>query len=255
MIEEFLHLISTHVAPLFGFVGQHAFMGGTAVIVAPGLALTAKHVIQEIADHFGCNSSSPSIELDVYVAQLNTGACWYACRTSSWVGTDIAVLSLRVRNEAARTARINRLAMTVDPPPEDTTVTALGYPHTELTIPRNDPDFLKINFSITPTISEGRVIKIHPSLRDAVNLRFPCFAVGAEFTAGMSGGAVFNEQRELCGLVCSGGEGELKDYSNATSIWPMTLIPVKIPEEIPPYVGVTPGETYKLLDLARLGYL
>ena len=252
---EFVHPISRHIAPIYAFAGQHAVVGGTAVIVAPGLAVTASHVVDEIKTQFGYDKSSRNIKLDVYVSQLNTGASWHVCRYSSWIGTDITVLSLKARNDEARSASVERLAMTVDPPIVGTKVTALGYPGTGLTIPRNDLDVLELDFSITPTVSEGEVIEVHRSLRDSANLRFPCFAVNAEFTAGMSGGAVFNQSKELCGLVCSGGEGELKDYSYSTSVWPMAIIPVTLPDDIPPHAGITVGETYKLLDLARLGYV
>jgi hypothetical protein len=252
---EFSHPISTYVATLSGFVDTRAFVGGTAVIIAPGFAITASHVIEEIWAQFGYDRSAKNIELDIYVNQLTTGACWYVCHASSWIGTDITVLSLKARNEQARSASIGRLPIAVDPPPPEANVTALGYPNTELTIPRNDHNVLEMNFSITPTVSEGTVIEIHRSFRDTANLRFPCFAVNAEFTAGMSGGAVFDQSRQLCGLVCSGGKGELKEYSPAVSAWPMAIIPVTVPEGIPPFAGIIPGETYKLLDLARLGYI
>lgn len=252
---EFLHPISTHVAPLCGFEGQRAFAGGTAVIVAPGLAITASHVLDGIWTQFGYDRSSKNIQLDVYLNQLNTGACWYVSHASSWVGTDITVLSLTARNDKARSACVGRLALTVDPPAVGTKVTALGYPGTGLTIPRNDRDLLEMSFTVTPTVSEGEVIEVHRSLRDSANLRFPCFAVNAEFSAGMSGGAVFNENRELCGLVCSGGEGELKEYSHSTSAWPLAIIPVELPDDIEPYPGIVSGKPYRMLDLARIGYL
>ena len=116
-IEEFLHPITTHIVPLYGFTGQRAFVGGTATIIAPGLAVTASHVMDAITAHFGYTRNSKNIELDIYVTQLNTGACWYACHQSSWVGTDITILSLQARNEVAQKAPVNRLPMTVDPPP------------------------------------------------------------------------------------------------------------------------------------------
>jgi hypothetical protein len=254
-VEEFLHPISGHVAPLFAFIGQEAYVGGTAVIVAPRIAVTANHVLRAITEHFGCSLSSQNIEMDLYVAQFSSGAFWYVSNASAWVGADIAVLSLRPRNDVARHQVAARLAMTVDPPPVGSMVTALGYPNTKFIIPQSDPDLVEMHFSITPTVSEGKVLQVHPSFRDSANLRFPCFSVDAEFDAGMSGGAVFNEHRELCGLVCSGGRGELRNYSHAASIWPMTIIPVKVPEDAPSYEGVLGGETYKLLELARLGYV
>ncbi len=254
-VTEFLHPISSHVAPLCGILGERAYVGGTAVIIAPGLAITALHVLDEICAQFGHDRLTRNIELDLYVNQLNTGACWYVCHASSWVGTDIAVLSLKARNEIAQSAVIDRLPIAVDPPISGAKVTALGYPGTLLTISRNDQEVTEMNFSITPTVSEGEVTEIHQSRHDSVILRFPCFSVNAEFSAGMSGGAVFNQNRQLCGLVCAGGEGELRDYSHAVSAWPMAIIPVTIPDSIPPFVGVIPGETYKLLELAQLGYV
>lgn len=254
-VAEFLHPISTHVAPICGILGQRTVVGGTAVIIAPGLAITASHVFDEIFTKFDFDRSSKNIKFDLYVNQLSTGACWYVCHVSSWVGTDITVLSLKARNEVARSASIDRLPIEVDPPIPGAQVTALGYPKTKLTIPRNDQDVLKMNFSITPTVSEGEVIEVHRTHRDTVLRPFPCFSVNAEFTAGMSGGAVFNQSRQLCGLVCTGGKGELKDHSYATSIWPMAIIPVTVPDSIPSFAGITPGETYKLLYLARLGYV
>jgi hypothetical protein len=252
---EFIHPISTYIAPLCGFAGKRAFVGGTAVIVAPGLAIAASHVLDEIRAQFGFDRSSKNIELDIYVNQLNTGACWYVCHASSWVGTDITVLSLKPRNDNARSASVGRLPVTVDPPTVGTNVTALGYPGTGLTIPQNDRDVLKMNFSITPTVSEGEVVEVHRSFRDSANLRFPCFAVNAGFTAGMSGGAVFNASKELCGLVCSGGEGEFKNYSHSVSSWPLAIIPVTLADDIPSYAGVTAGMQYRMLDLARVGYI
>lgn len=254
-IAEFLHPISTHVAPLSGFIGLNSFVGGTAVIIAPGLAITASHVLSEILTQLSSNRSSHNINLDLYINQLNTGACWYVSHASSWIGTDITILSLKARNDAARSTSINRLPMAVDPPEPGTHVTALGYPKSNLTITQNDEDVLKMNFDITPTVSEGNVIEVHRTHRDSVLLPFPCFSVNAEFTAGMSGGAVFNQKRQLCGLVCTGGEGALKDHSYATSIWPTALIPVTIPDIIPSFTGITPGETYKFLYLAKLEYI
>jgi len=254
-LYEFFHPISTYVTPLCAFVGQEGYVIGTAVILAPGIAVAASHVIQDILKKYGLGHKDSNIELDLYVMQLNTGACWYVSNSSSWVGTDITVLSLVPRNDIAANIKIEKLPINVDPPPESSKISALGYPDTKLTIPQNDSDITKLNISITPTVSEGKVLDIHHSFRDRAILRFPCFTVDAEFLGGMSGGAVFNENRELCGLVCVGGKGELRNYSHAVSIWPMSIIPVVIPDPISEYEDIKPGQTYKILELAKLGYI
>jgi hypothetical protein len=254
-MEEFLHPISNHVVPIYAFSGQEAYAAGTAVIIAPGLSVTASHVLQGLLEHFANNKLQDNIELDIYLTQFNTGATWYVSRAGTWVGTDISVLSLVPRNEIAAEIEVSPLQITVDPPNIGDAVIAYGYPKTEFNVPRNDSEQTELNFTITPTLSEGSVTEIHSSMRDSVNLRFPCFAVNAEYSSGMSGGAVFNQDRELCGLVCSGGNGELINYSHATSIWPMSIIPVTMPSGIPSHESVVSGDTYKMLDLARHGYI
>src|SRR5438132_11607145 len=112
-IEEFCHPISAHVARLFAFEGLHGYVAGTAVLVAPALAMTARHVIEGLLAHFGRDAwKAPEIQLDVYIYQANIGAVWYVAHTSAWVGTDIAVLTLRPRNDTARVNVINRLPLT-----------------------------------------------------------------------------------------------------------------------------------------------
>jgi len=254
-IEEFLHPISSYVMPIYAFSGHKSYAAGTAVIIAPCLAVTANHVLQGLLEHFGYNQLNNNIELDIYLTQFNTGATWYVCNTSTWVGTDITVLSLVPRNKIAEEIEFNPLQITVDPPNIGDMVCAYGYPNTELNIHRNDSEQTHLKFTISPTLSEGSVIEIHRSMRDSVNLRFPCFAVNAEYSSGMSGGAVFNQDRDLCGLVCSGGEGELINYSHAVSIWPMSIIPVTIPSNIPSQCSVVLGAKYKMLDLAKQGYI
>lgn len=252
-IDEQLHPLSSYITPVYGFRDKHAYVGGTATIIAPGLAVTASHVMSSIMTHFGYAEDSTGIELDVYVTQIQTGASWYVSHQSYWIGTDIAILSLQARNDEAQVASVGQLRMTVDPPLANSTVTALGYPGTELSIDSNDSEELKLRFSVVPTISEGSVIEVHPSFRDTAILRFPCFSVAAKFAAGMSGGAVFNENCELCGLVCSGGKGQLANYSHAASIWPMSLIPVTIPKGVSSDYRLARDRQYKLLELARRG--
>lgn len=251
--DEFLHSISRCVTPLIGFSGERAVVGGTAVLIAPGIAVTAAHVLEEILVQFGYNQNSKDVALDIYLTQPNSGASWYVCGSHTWVGTDISVLNIKPRNEVAQGTSIHRLLISVDPPNVGATVTALGYPGTKLAVQRNDNDVLKMCFEVTPTLLSGVVTDVHADYRDRVNIRFPCFAVNAEFSAGMSGGAVFNSDKELCGLVCAGGEGALKDHSYAVSIWPTSIIPVMLHEAHSLAPDAIVGKSYKLLELARFG--
>ncbi len=253
-VEEMQHRHSSQVVPIFAFSGSTSIVAGTAVLIAPGIALTAQHVMEEIRERF-CQPKTGNANLDIYVFQLATGAVWYVCNASHWIGTDIAVLSLRPRNEIASGTALRRIELTVDPPAIGETITAIGFPKSELNIPRNESDVLELNFTLLPTVSEGRVSEVHASLRDSANIRFPSFSVEAEFSGGMSGGPVFNERAQVCGLVCSGGEGDLSQYAVATSIWPACIVPALVPEDVPPHEGVRAGQSIQFIDLARVGYI
>ena len=257
--EEFNHPIMSHVVPIFAFKKQQCLVGGTAVLIAPHFAFTAKHVLEYLLSEFGYDiRKKVNVALDIYLHQISTGCIWYVSQTFAWIGTDIVLLRLHPRTDNAKTYNIDRIPMTVDPPDLGSEITGLGYPATKMELRRNDNEVTDIKLEITPTVSTGRVTDIHRSMRDSSMLDFPCFSVGAQFSSGMSGGAVFNNKKELCGLVCSGsdvGDGQDEPYANAVSIWPSMIISLTLnPGGLTPN-GLEIGQSYKILDLARLGYL
>jgi Trypsin-like peptidase domain len=254
-IEELYHPISSHIVPVFAFRGDKQVVGGTAVLIAPLLAFTAKHVIEHILHEFGSDLLQTNTELDIYLIQPMAGCIWYVSQTSAWIGSDICLLRLHPRNDLASRSNITRLSLTVDPPAANTEISAIGYPSSKLKINCNDSEYTDLMLDLQPTISTGRVSEVHREYRDSSMLPFPCFSVEAHFSSGMSGGAVFNEKRQLCGLVCNGGEGLLEGHSNAVSIWPSMLITTKFDQHTLVPASLESCKEYNVLDLAKLGYL
>lgn len=257
--EEFRHPIMDQVMPLIAFEDQNGLVAGTCVLIAPYLALTARHVVETIHRHFGKDAwKDKNVNLDIYPTQFNTGRIWYVSQVFGWVGTDIAFLRLQPRSEQAKKPDPQLLKMAVDPPAIGSEITALGYSKTEIAVEKNDHEVTALKLSIYPTVSVGIVTEIHRSLRDKTMLNFPSFSVNARFSAGMSGGAVFNNRKELCGLVCSGLEDDQdrnEDYSNAVSIWPSMLIKMKFNSGDYLPAELEPNCQYSALELARLGYI
>jgi len=255
--EEFRHPIMDQVMPVIAFEGRNGLVAGTCVLIAPYLALTARHVVEAIHRSFGCDAwKDKNAKLDVYPIQFNTGRIWYVSQVFAWIGTDIAFLRLQPRSEQAKTPDSQFLKMTVDPPAIGSEITASGYPKTEITVERNDHEVTALKLNIYPTVSTGIVTEIHRSLRDKTMLNFPAFSVNARFPAGMSGGAVFNDKKELCGLVCSGledGQDRNGDYSNAVSIWPSMIIKMEFNSGDYLPSGLEPNRQYSALKLAQLG--
>lgn len=61
-----------------------------------------------------------------------------------------------------------------------------------------------MKYQLKPSTSIGIVTDVFPEKRDSSLLSFPSYDVEAHFIGGMSGGPIFNEAGELCGLICSG---------------------------------------------------
>lgn len=260
--EEFFHPIMSHVFPLFAFEGGDGIIGGTCVLVANNFALTAKHVMEYIFEKFDIDISNSkktaNVSLDVYILHAGTGHIWYVSQCFSWIGTDIMLLRLHPRSESTKKYIPKRLGITVDPPKVGSVVTAIGYPFSEILIHRNDDEMTKLGLTLKPTVSVGLVSEIYHSHRDMSLLKFPSFSVDACFSAGMSGGAVFNEKKELCGLICAGlneNSEEGSFYSNAVSIWPSMIIPITLNDDGKIPHGLEANKPYRVIDLARNGFL
>ena len=93
--------------------------------------------------------------------------------------------------------------------------------------------------------------EVHEQNRDAVMLPFPCFRTNAQFDHGMSGGPIFNEAVELCGLICSGfPPSEEGCVSYGASLWPSMATELDLP-----YEGFASGAKYPCIELARRGII
>ena len=106
----------------------------------------------------------------------------------------------------------------------------------------------QVEFGLNPTTSPGVVTEVYPESRDSALLSFPCFEIEALFIGGMSGGPIFNEAGELCGLICAGFDHAPVAYG--VVLWPM--IGMRIDHSIP---GVANKGPYTILEVVRSGLL
>ena len=243
------------MSPLIAFEGSRGLIAGSCVLLSPYLALTAKHVIEEIERHFGKDRLS---SLDIYIIHFNSQYIWYVSYISSWIGTDISALVLLPRNEQVKLCNFSNLLMTVDPPLVDSAVTAIGYHKSQINVDRNDSEITNLSLNLNPIVSTGLVHEIHQSIRDVSLINFPSFSIKAHFKSGMSGGAVFNDKKELAGLICSGFDVELENdegHATAVSLWPSLIIKVKFTSQNYFPRGIELNKEYSLKELATLGCL
>jgi hypothetical protein len=114
------------------------FPSGTAVVISRGLAITARHVVDDYFERFGCKTEggpiAPKFRLLSYLAlregrgliPLTIGRMWLQPTT------DIALLELQWdhRVDPGRQWNVPNLALT--PPPLGSRIAVLGYPNSHI---------------------------------------------------------------------------------------------------------------------------
>ena len=250
------HAITEIALPVMGFEAteERERPSGSAVLVAPNLAVTALHVIQDYRRFFEERelslTSTGDMAFAVILHQYRDGRLfsWRAVRMRTAEPLDVALLELIPTHPLPRdfTWRLPKLQLT--PPKVGVRVQAIGYPHSLIREHSNDKWWEQ-----TPVVSTGIVREVHVRQRDAGMNRFPCFQTDARFDGGMSGGPVFTADKSLCGIVCSSlPPSDVADEhaSYASLLWPLMGL----------YVSAEPGsvestELVRFRDLVSDGRL
>lgn len=190
---------------------------GSAVLVHPGIAITAKHVVSDwlsdiAAGHAGAVCQAPTEK------QL---LLWDVVSIYSLDSGDIALLMLRYRADlpTENNFYVNRL--TTRMPAVGDRVFLAGFT-TETGLVDISPE---ISLRGEMRIGVGKVIDVWPSGRDRVMLPSAAFAVDCPAFGGMSGGPVFDKGGEIIGLVSSSSEGD--EIAYVSHIWPALVGPIE----------------------------
>ena len=227
---------------------------GSGVFVGDRLIMTARHVVQWYWDTY----SDSRVRMDrpgkkmadfgmfAVQAQGNNAepALWAANKVAVCPYSDLALISVVPVNELAKTQPpLVPLRLNILPPMKGEKIAAFGYASTRVTAESGQ----QLKFQLNPSTSMGIVTDVFPEKRDSSLLSFPSYQVEAHFIGGMSGGPIFNQAGELCGLICSGGSGdEDVPMANGVVLWPM--VGIRIDHHIP---GVISEPPYTILELAR----
>lgn len=189
-------------------------------MVAPGLLLTATHVL----DEFPVHGAGP-----VFLTFLPDGTrAWLPIDVTTLSGpsafaedrkviSDLSLVSCTLNSDARADAPFHLAPMKIGLPLIGDRLWAIGFRHQAI-----DEDGAA---RISPMISSGRVTGAFPQGRGE-RMASPCFEIAMETIGGMSGGAVVNEDGELVGIVSSSLEG---GPSFMTLIWDALRMRVKGP--------------------------
>lgn len=177
---------------------------GSAVMIAPGLAITAQHVVHEMRE---AASDAALTTVSCIAPQADRLDIWEVCRLILSDADDWAYLALRPRSDLAAKGPIRTIGLTTRTPRAGELLTILGWRfHSQ---DDSTPQLLCGEGALYA--ATGQVHNVY-TYRDAALMPYPTIEVSCGSLGGMSGGAVLDRQGLLMGIVGRGlstadGEG------------------------------------------------
>lgn len=234
-----LHVFNGAVLSLHFQSGGVHTVEGTAIVVAPGIAIAAKHVVDPHRDALKSGKTS----------WMATGALhqsltiWQPRVVHEIEGTDLCLLSLEYASPLLPETKFWHASLTTRSPALGEKVAIVG------TRPRSasyqfSPD-KKVRVECDLFVVVGEVAAIYQRKRDNVMAPFPGFEVRCETIGAMSGGPVFDTSGRLIGILSTGMTSQDGDGPSYVSMIHMALgfrfKPVWLAENL--------GSEISLLDL------
>ena len=174
---------------------SHTSAMGTAVMVAPGLAISATHIVRELLDDI----------LGGTVALLAVGPAdrgldiFHVRKLSISSDSDIMYMSVELASAVSADWRFRTLPMTTRSPRLGERVHVVGFHLDTFSL---DGDDLRLTGNLYT--AAGDVGAVHLPMRDRVLMPFPTIEVACGSIGGMSGGALLDESGFLLGVTSRG---------------------------------------------------
>jgi hypothetical protein len=183
---------------------------GTAVMVAPGVALCARHVVQPLLDAALAGTAA------LLCAGIRSDGLqlWVVKHITMVDENDVVILGLVGASKIPENQTYFHAVIDAQLPKPGDNVRMFGFVHSAR------PEATEITGSLMA--SQGKVIERHDDKRDSVFIRWPVYAVACNSVGGMSGGPVFDEQGHLIGLLCSSFTcDDETGPSYVSALWPV----------------------------------
>lgn len=181
---------------------------GSGVMVAPGMAMTAKHLIEPFLDEIEAGKAQPWL-----TGFAPSGATfWTVVEVQMCDPHDIAYLTLVLRSPLPSDRTISVLPVSTRTPREGEVVFALGF-RFEGEFAQRDQH--RMTFGGRLWGASGPVSEIFPTKRDGDTIfaTGPSFQIECGVVPSMSGGAVVDEDGLLLGLVSTS-----MDFADGTAM-------------------------------------
>jgi len=237
--------------------GQPPVALGSAVWVAPGVALTASHVIEEYWKQFGevdewraSKAATFPIQAIQYLPHEKQFVTWHVFFAAHRDDLDICLLQLTPEEGHYPTDHVWAYP-TLDRRPvvKGTPVQAFGFPKSDVVFDTSTNGWV-LQHALGGSV--GEVTDVFAEGRDRAKKPFPCFEMNIEIRGGMSGGPVVNLGGNIFRVVSTGWVfTEPGPHSSGASMLDPAL---GLPLIATGNLGGE-GEQLTLGDLQRRGYL
>ncbi len=220
--------------------GHHTY--GSGVMVGPGLALCAAHVLHE-HDFYGKLQRGEATLVAQAPLPDSGMLLWTVLRIAIPPDSDLAVLSMALTSGYPADRRFMTAWLTTRMPALGDVLTVTG-----LSAVGDGTEAIasSTRIEMAPQCQLGRVIDRYPNGRDR-RLPGPCLAVECAVPGGTSGGPVFDSRGYLVGLLSASYDGA--EISFVSHLWPALVRAQACPVWPPaPYKRPAPGT---LLHLGR----
>jgi S1-C subfamily serine protease len=185
---------------------------GTAFLIAPGgVAVTARHVIDEALVRVDQQPGAYVAVLWVGsgtdvddVRDLLGGLIGVYQRAVDGNKSDLALLRISTVFRQGEFYPLPTLALSSRLPQRGNMICALGYTKFDVESDTTTQTERLVTIAQDLHYSSGRITDVYPDGRDATMLPTACFETSARFDPGMSGGPVLGEDGTVCGVVASG---------------------------------------------------
>jgi hypothetical protein len=183
--------------------GEAYTVEGSGVMVAPGLVVSATHVLRDHADAIAAR------DLSVYCIGVRSGQradLWAVPRSLRYAedNSDIMFLSVELSSEISDDWYVSCIPISTRMPAERERLQIVGY---RCERPDAAPEPLPFIRGVRAVgrgdlyVAVGETETIHYPQRDALLAPFPAIEIGCGALGGMSGGAVIDEQGALVGIL------------------------------------------------------
>jgi hypothetical protein len=168
---------------------------GTAVIVAPGVALTAAHNFTQVIEEIEQGSAVPYC----FGIRDDTVEIWKVTKVSYADDNDIGVLSIIPASRLPEDRTYYRFGMTTRTPTTSETLSIVGF-----RIEKLEDNIKLVAATGHLYASSGLVVAVYPYGRDRMLLPYASIELNCGSLGGMSGGAVIDKNGLLVGLISRG---------------------------------------------------